>query len=138
MSHVAKWLVKDKVIHLTLVGDLKVNDLSLKADYIHRMLDRSNQLVHLVVNEAQVESFPTSLRLWADLTPFLRHERLGWLVIYGKSEVSQVAMYLSTAFQRLTHVQLQRCTTLDKSLEFLANEDASLPPISELVDMTAR
>lgn len=78
-----RWLVEGKVIYANLTGKIIVDDIRDNSKVAITMFESSDSpLVHVLVNEADLESLPISLKLFSDAADFLRHPQIGWMMEY--------------------------------------------------------
>lgn len=133
MATEVKWFLEGKIIHVIVEGDLSVQDVQAVSDGVRTHIDESDEpLVHLVLSEEKMDSLPKSLKSFSSAAEFVRHERLGWFLIYGNVERERIAVFLATIVISIAKVRHRRFHTLEESLEFLTTVDTKLPPIDEM------
>lgn len=134
MSIEINWLVENKLIHAIASGDVSVEGLAYFSSTIVQYLDQSDApLVHLIISEEQMESFPKSIKAVGEVAKFFRHEQLGWFIIYGNTERDRIAIFVASVVTGMAKIRHRRCETLEESLEFLTTVDTSLPSIEEIL-----
>ena len=129
-----RWLLDHKIIQVHITGDISLEDITHLSTSILTHFDQSDaSLIHIVVNKEDSGALPKSLKSVVEGTKFLRHEQLGWFIIYGQLGHGGLAVFFSTVVTGLAKVRHRRFETLENSLKFLTTVDSSLPPLDTLV-----
>ena len=132
MTVTIQWFLENRVIYMETPGKLLLEEVGETSNTIINMIDNSDApLVHVVINEIDLESFPKSLKAFNDAVSFLRHPRIGWLIIYPST--NQFAKFMSGMVAGIAKVRFRRLETLDESLAFLTSMDSTLPSSEELL-----
>lgn len=129
-----RWLVPQHIIHGKPAGKYTIEDLKLASQEITGLLDASDKpLVHLLIDESELDGMPVSLSALSDAFTFMRHERLGWMIIYGTDD--RLKKFISSMMTNIARVRHRRFTTRLEAFEFLALMDSSLPTIEEMHEL---
>jgi len=136
MSHVSiDWLLENKIIQVITEGDLALDDVRTVSNAV---IDHINQspapLVHVVLSEEKMDSLPKSLKAFSEVVEFLRHDRIGWFLIYGNTSHAPIAKFLGTMVIEMAKVRHRRFETLQESLDFLVSMDTTLPTVDEMLN----
>lgn len=127
------WLVKNKIIHLSIQGDPITDDLKLVSSTINDFINKSDALfVHILIDQSKLGSMPISLNILTKALEFFKHPRLGWFIIYGNDD--QIKKFISSMLTSITKARHRRFGTLEESLQFLVLMDTTLPTVQDMLD----
>jgi hypothetical protein len=128
-----QWLIDHKVIIAIPEGKPPVEDLQLASDTFQAFMDESDApLVHILIDESKFEAMTISLKILSDVFGFLKHPRLGWVVMYGSDD--QMKKFVSTMLTGMAKTRHRRFDTFEESLDFLMTMDSTLPTIQNPLD----
>lgn len=128
-----RWLVPGRIIDVTITGEISIEDLENESNIILDMFAESDApLVHVITNEAALESLPTSLQMFSDALDFMRDPRLGWMIMYPSND--SMSKFLSGMVAGISKVRYRRFDTLEESLQFLVTVDTSLPTVEDMLE----
>lgn len=134
MSVDINWLLEGKIIHVIIEDDIDIKDVAQLSESILVYFEQSNApLIHILVNKKETGIFPKSLSSISEGVKFLRHEQLGWFIIYGNMKHEKIAVFFSTVVTGITKVRHRRFENITESLEFLIMVDSTLPNIEEIL-----
>lgn len=128
-----RWLVPQHVIHGKPTGKYTVEELTQASQEIVALLNASDKpLVHLLIDESQLDGMPISLSALTEAFTFLSHDRLGWMIIYGTDE--RLKKFISSMVTNITRVRHRRFDTREEALEFLVSMDTTLPTVEVILE----
>jgi len=129
-----KWLLHSKIIQVNISDNISVDDVTHLSNSILAFFEQSDSpLIHILVKKEGSGTLPKSLTSVIEGTKFLRHEQMGWFIIYGNMEKEKIAVFFSTVITGVTKARHRRYDTLKESLAFLTSVDSSLPPLESLL-----
>lgn len=135
MTVTVNWLLEHKVIHVIAVGDVAVADITNLSETVLELFSQSDApLIHVLISEEKMGSFPKSLQSLTEVAKFLRDDQLGWFIIYGNTERDRMAIFMGSLLAGIAKVRHRRFETLKESLEFLTMVDSTLPSVNEMLD----
>jgi len=127
-----RWLVPHHIIYGKPTGKPTVDELKQASQEIAKLLDESGKpLVHLLIDESDLDGMPISLSTLTEAFAFMGHDRLGWMIIYGTDE--RVKKFISSMVTNITRVRHRRFDTRQEALEFLVTMDSSLPTVEAML-----
>jgi hypothetical protein len=126
MAYRDGWYIEKRVAIQHLYGTVTVDEAEIARNGMNRFLEEGTPLVHVLVDVAKIDKFPTNIVALKHLIPDIDNDKMGWLIIYGAHNVF-IRFLASTLSQiGLPGVRLRMFSTLDESLMFLQSQDASL------------
>lgn len=132
MPFEVSWLVEGQIIHANLKGKITVEEIQENSELAISMFESTDAaLVHVLTNEADLDSLPMSLKLVSEATGFLQHPKTGWMIMYGSDD--RIPRFMTAMITGMTKVRHRRFDTLEESLEFLMSVDSTLPPLEEMM-----
>jgi len=128
----SRWLVEGQVIYTELVGDLTLEDIQAGSQGVIDLLEASNlDTVHLVGDQSKMGDIPVSLKLFNDAAEFMRHDKMGWFMMYPSE--NKFAKFIASMISSLTKVQHRQCVSLEECLTTLKRMDDTLPSVDEMI-----
>lgn len=135
MAVESHWLVPGKIIHTDLIGDLSINDIKTGSQSVIDLLESSEyDTIHIIGNESQMGKIPVSLRLFSEAADFMRHPKVGWLMLYPSD--NQFTKFMGSIISSMTGVSHGQYPTITECLVSLSRIDPSLPPIEEMIALS--
>lgn len=129
-----EWFVHGRIIKANISGDIAIEDLKNGSDIALKMFEESDApLVHVITNETDVGSLPVSLQLFSEAVEFMRHPRMGWMLMYPTA--NQLSKFLSGMVAGIAKVRYRRFESIEESLQFLVSVDTTLPSIEEMLGL---
>ena len=129
-----EWLIENRVIIGKPEGNPSPEVLELASETYRTLIDQSDApLVHVLVDESDLDTLPVSLKVLVDTLDFLKHPRLGWFILYGNDDLMK--NFVSSTLTGITQVRHRRFSTLEESLRFLAMVDTTLPPVEKMLKL---
>ena len=127
MPVTASWWLKDHVISIVMDGDFSDEDIQMASNTAYALIDSSDEpYVHVLLDNTTIGQ--TNARA-ADMNraarPMLKHERLGWLGVYGKNNV--LTRFATNVVMQLVHNRFRMVNTLEEALDFLSNLHDAIP-----------
>jgi len=119
-----KWLLENRIVLVCTSGHVEAADMRNMSDMTIKMFESCEvPLVHILINE-QADSLPKSVGHITKATEFMRHEKMGWFIIFGNDNpVMKFQSYLVSKVMRLRY---RRVNTMQEALEFLQMVDSTL------------
>ncbi len=128
------WLLENKVIYVVTEGDLALEDVQYVSESVINLIDQSDSpLIHIVLSEEKLDSLPKSLSAFNKVVEFLRHERMGWFLIYGNTNRAPIVKFLGTMVIEMAKVRHRRFDTMQECLEFLVEVDPELSSVKDIL-----
>ena len=128
-----QWLIDHKVIIAMPEGKPPVEELQLASETLQVFMDESDApLVHILIDESKLEAMTISLKILSDVFSFLKHPRLGWVIMYGSDD--RMKKFISSMLTGMTKVRHRRFDTFEDSLDFLMTMDSTLPTMQNPLD----
>ncbi|MCU0513435.1 MAG: hypothetical protein MUE40_12805 [Anaerolineae bacterium] len=121
--HIA-WYIPQRLIYVRLAGHITPADMTAGSARLVDCLDEGTPLVHLVVDDRDLESTPTSLAQVRNALQFLRHRSLGWVIATGSA--SPMFRFVTDMLARALRLRARRYATVAEALAFLQAQDATL------------
>ena len=120
----ATWYVNKRVIHVRAYGDVTIDEMHAFNEQVTAMLDEGDPLVHLIVEDNDVEGMPKSLQTFKEAMPFAGHPDLGWVLPVGNS--SPILHFLTNMAAKIYRVRYQRMDSFAEAVAFLKGQDPSV------------
>ncbi len=128
-----RWFVENKIIITDFIGDISLDDLKSSGMQVMQLLEQSDSpLVHLITNETDLLSLPSSIKEMSESSPFMKHPQMGWMIMYGSED--RLAKFKAAIVTGIVQTRHRRFLTLQESLEFLVAMDKSLPAVEEMMN----
>lgn len=128
-----QWFVYGRIIRANISGDITIEDLENGSNTTIALIEESDApLVHIVTDETDMGSLPTSLKLYSDAVEFMGHDRMGWLLMYPST--NSMSKFLSSTVAGIAKARYRRFESLEESLRFLVSIDTTLPSIEEMLE----
>jgi hypothetical protein len=124
MPHKISCLAHDHVILIEGVGDTSNDDALETSHQIVEILDRvPHEVIHVIADVSNQSKPPVTLGNLKKSTAFLRHAKIGWVVLVGGGPVEK---FLLTVVRGITKIQLKTMNGRDEAYAFLQSQDAKL------------
>lgn len=122
------WLVKYKIIYARSFGHSTVDDFAVASDNISAMFNSSTEpLVHVFIDNTQLDGMPNSLPQMLRVSEWLRHERLGWTIVFGgKNTTMDRIMNMGAAISR---IRFRQFPTRERAFTFLEDVYPGFAPL---------
>jgi hypothetical protein len=123
------WYLDGRVMKIEMVGAFSVDDLIGAASQAVALVESTDTpLVHCVLDNTHIGDTSASL---ADINrasqPMLKHERMGWVLVYGNN--SQMTRFTGNIVAQISRTRYRMYDTLDDALDFLQKMDKQLPDL---------
>ena len=126
MPYKDHWLVDKRVGMQQLSGVVTLEDAEASRNGYLRFLEEGEPLVHLLVDVASIEKFPTNLVALKHLAPNVDNPNLGWLLICGAGNPLLRFVASTIAQVALRGLRLRMFNTTEEALTFLQGQDSTL------------
>lgn len=124
MPHAIKYLADDQIVLIEATGDVSIDDAIETSRQIVEKLDQSPyDVVHIVADVTNQTKPPVMLSNLRRVTAFLRHTKIGWVVLVGGRSIEK---FLVTVVSGITKMKLKTFDTRIEAYNFLQGQDSSL------------
>lgn len=131
MTFEISWFVENRIIFAKASGKMTVEELRVASDKVVKMLEASDaSLVHILSDESDLESFPISVKALNEVVGFMRHPKMGWMLLYPSD--NNISKSLSNILAGVTKMWIRRFASQQEALEFLVLVDSTLPTVDEM------
>ncbi|MCB9453981.1 MAG: hypothetical protein H6672_21315 [Anaerolineaceae bacterium] len=132
------WLIKGRVIHDWLSGNVEMDDIAETSKLITDLMRQGDPpLVHLIVDILDVTRLPLGINI-GKINQYMQHTKepnLGWSLVITESMFMR---FLASVVTQIAQGRFRAFTTMEDALAFLQDVDASLPPLpSKIPDFGA-
>ncbi len=125
-DHSIDWLVPNKVVRLTLVGALSVEQFAIIGQRISEMVMGSGTPpVHLLIDQHRLDAFPKSLSALQEARALRATPNTGYVVLVGGS---RLGLFLDNMIAQLLRVEMRATQSIPQAMELLHSLDAQLRP----------
>jgi hypothetical protein len=124
MSFEVSWYLPKRIIHIHVLGELGLNQVTEMADAASKLLQEGDAPVHILLDDAKGGRPPISLKELQSRLELVRHPSVGWVV--GIGEADPVAKFLIPLLMKIIRLDYVRVMTLEEGLHFLSKQDTSL------------
>lgn len=126
MAYILSWYIPDRVIHLTLRGNLTVTELKELNRQLKDYLDSGSKPIDLMIDASQVGTFPTIVTDISGALTTLSHPHLRWSLVTCTNKV--LRLVLAVVFQRVRqHVFFFK--TMEENIAHLRQQDHTLSSV---------
>jgi hypothetical protein len=126
MPAIVEWYLPKKVLVCHSFGDIKDEDLQIADEALLAHLDEAEQAeTHILFNFSQLTGTRFSAGALIKNLKYLKHSKLGWVVIYGRDS-NRVVNFLLSIVSQTTRMRYQEFPTYAEALAFLSEQDPSL------------
>src|SRR5689334_6077200 len=126
MPYQDSWYIENRVAIQRLYGTVTLEDAEAARNGLAKLLEEGTPLVHVMVDVADVEKFPTNLVGLRRMTPNIDNPNMGWLVIYGAGNPLLRFMVSTLSQLVLPGLRFRMFSTSDECLMFLQGQDSTL------------
>ena len=128
MKNLATWLVEDKVIFTSLIGDLTIEDFTkLDNDIIPLFKASSSQTIHMLADISLMTSMPGVFAMTK--LQYITHPKIGYFITQSRNPVEK---FIGSTVGQILKTKYRFIDTLDDGIQFLATLDDSLPSVEEM------
>lgn len=120
------WLVDKRVLAQRFYGEVTVEEIHEANALAQTMIAEGVPLVHTIVDIRDVTRFPTNLSQLAKAVKFSNPELAGWNTIISTNVMTR---FLGSAVTQLLGTRLRMFHDEDSVIDFLREQDESLPEI---------
>ena len=124
MSFEISWYLPKRIIHIHVLGELGLSQVSEMAEIVSKLMQESTEPVHILLDDAKGGRPPISLKELQSRLELVRHPSVGWVV--GIGEADPVAKFLIPLLMKIVRLDYVRVMTLEDGLSFLNKQDTSL------------
>ena len=118
------WYIPKRVISIQLDGDIRDDELHGLNQQLHHMLNVSEPLVHVLVDQTHIGKFPINLKEIRETLTVMQYEGFGNIIMYGK--VNPLGEFVSGMLARMAGLKLRTFLSAQGAQEFLLSQDVSL------------
>jgi len=126
MSYSFNWEVPDRVGYFSFGETYSMEDAAHLNSQILEMLDHSTQSLHIMIDIANLKHYPIRMNeeTWS-MTTWLRHQRLGWLIIINQG-TNPMANFMVSTVGKTIGVKTRFVKTPEEAIETLHRMDLTL------------
>ena len=128
MSIKLKWLVENKVFYVQFSEDISFEEMNTVTNAVIEKVEKipsTIPLIHFVINNSQVTSFPRDINKWNTiLKPLYKNPRTGWLVLV--SNTNPIIQMIFTVIAQLHNVRHRSFNNIEEVEKFLKHVDIAL------------
>lgn len=123
MAYSVSWHVHSRILLLKLEGELTSQESEEISNINVQRFDAGIEPVHLIIDISALTKFPTDIRQTSSLARYLRHKKLGWVVVVGTNTMIN---FLSSLLSQLTGFDYAKRDTIKDAVAFLEKQDDTL------------
>jgi anti-anti-sigma regulatory factor len=123
MSCEFAWFQKQHILFVKMTGTLKVIEIQKISDTITFFVEQAPSPTDLIVDITKVTSFDGIACEVLDASPYLRHARLGWLVVVGRP--NRVMRIILATLSRRVGARIRLTDSLEEAVAFLGYKHAT-------------
>ena len=123
MGYDVSWHVENRILLLKLKGELTSEESLEISDINVQHFDAGVAPVHLIIDISELQKFPTNIRQTSALARYLRHKKLGWVVVVGTNTLIN---FMSSLLSQLTGFDYTKRDSIDDAVKFLQRQDETL------------
>ena len=128
MQRLHTWLVKDKVIFTSIIGELTVDGLpELDANIIELMDESSESTIHVFSDISMMTSMPNVFQM-AKLK-YITHPKIGFFVTQSRNALER---FIGKSVGQMFNTKYKFVNSLEDGVTFLSQIDETLPPEAEM------
>lgn len=119
------WLLPDHILLAKYSGNVSPEDIHSQYETGLQMSEaHPEHLVHLIVEIAEVKSFPSQLKAYKG-SYGEKSKNAGWVIIIGKNRLMH---FISSVIGQLMHLSFAYMTTREEALQYILERDRTIPP----------
>jgi len=125
-------MLDEVILQGTLTGEVSLEEVEQLAVALGDHIDGSERaLVHVMLDLTAASALPTSVKDVAEASrPFMGHDRLGWVVVYGADD--QMLQYMTSTVAKMYSSRFTLADDRAAALHHLSRVDATLPDLDNL------
>jgi len=129
MSYSFNWEILDRVGYFTMGETYSMEDAGHLNSQILEMLEHSRQPFHIMIDIANLRHYPMRMNeeTWA-MAAWLRHERLGWLIIIN-SGTNPMANFMVSVVGKTIGVKTRFVKSREEAIDTLHRMDLTLQAV---------
>jgi hypothetical protein len=128
MAYEVSWYIEGRVIFSRFSGDVTIDDLDQVNKLVIEFLDSSaSNAVHHLSDATGIDSHPNNAFALQNSQSYLKHSRLGWVVVYGVK--NKTLNFLSALVTQVLKVRVRMLASHDEAVTFLQQVDKTLPEL---------
>lgn len=120
-----KWFIPQRVILLTLEGEIVSDDFEGLGDTLKDMLAEGTAPVHLIADSSRQESPLLDMKFTRTTFSVLNNEKFGWAIGYG-SHANKLISFMSSAISQMLGIRYRAFETEQEAIAFLQEQDDTL------------
>jgi hypothetical protein len=128
MPYEVSWYIKGRVMQTRIYGNVTMDELYAIDKELTALLESSSTVVHSLGDMTGLETHPNSVLELQNSQTYLKHPRMGWLVIYGYE--SKILNLISTLMKQVFRVRLCVLKSQTEAVAFLREKDTTLPDLN--------
>jgi len=125
MDYRLEWHVPNRVLLLTVSGDVSLDDLVGFNSAVIDCLEHGTAPIHVVSIGDNIRRVPTNLMLIKESVTYLQHPKMGWTIIV-QEKANPVTGFMVSVAAQATGMKLHQVKNLADGLETLRRLDQSI------------
>jgi len=125
MDYRLEWHIPNRVLILTVSGDVSLEELARFNRAVLNYLEQGVAPVHLVSIGDNIRRVPTNLMLIKETVTYIQHPKMGWTIIVQEKANSLTGFMVSVAAQA-TGMKMHLVKNVGDGLETLRRLDQSI------------
>ncbi|MEM9953698.1 MAG: hypothetical protein AAF846_18965 [Chloroflexota bacterium] len=128
MNNLATWLVKDRIVLTSIIGDLTIHDFEkLDKEVIALFEESPYDDVHVLADISYMKSMPSIFEM-AKLK-HITHPQIGFFVTQSRNSVEE---FIGSTVGKILKTKYKFVHTLDEGIIYLSQIDDTLPSVEEM------
>jgi hypothetical protein len=128
MAYSVDWLIKDRLIFVSISGDITLEDVAALNESITALLDAGQAPIHMLADIKDMGKFPFDLISMQRTSTYLKHPKLGLVMMYG---ASRIASSFAQMITQIAGIKLRVVQSYTDALKHLMEEDAEIKALVE-------
>lgn len=125
MPHTSRWLLKDKIFTIKMVGHFTKEDLANFNKDVSDFLNSSETPpVHGIVDDSELTTVSLSLSQVKDTLSAVFNTNVGWFIAVGQG--NPIFNFLGKISTGLAHVNYRRVDSMEEAIALILENDPSL------------
>lgn len=128
MNNFVDWLVKDRIVLTSIIGELHVENFPMVDRSIIHFFEASPwDKVHVISDISMMTSMPNIFQMTK--LRYITHPKIGFFVTQSRNPAEE---FIGNTVGRVLKTQYKFVRTLDEGIEFLSWVDPNLPPVEDI------
>lgn len=120
-----EWLIENRVMLLTLQGDICEDDFVGMGDQLAAMMDAGDAPIHLIADSSRQSKPLLDIHATRSIFSVLRSDKFGWAIHIGGTNNRAVGM-ISSVISQMLGIRYRPFDTIEDAIAFIEDQDPSL------------